>query len=151
MQYKYHQELNTVQTPFPVLSPGDLVFRVRPLHSAVHSRRCDCPLCGGQQHHPAHEADAEAGRRSVLLLLPRQQACQPLYLCHIPPEHPVLPHLVPRSELRLTGTQWILSHHHNGDEHHDPDLLLSFTPCRLLPSKYRQTLRGTERGAQQQF
>lgn len=129
-------------------SPGDLVLLVQPLHSAVRLRRGHRAVRGGQQRHLTPAADAEAGGRSVLHLLPRQQICQLLDLRVVPPEHTVLPHLVHPQQLLLAGTQRVLSGLPDGDEHHDSDLFLPTAPRRLLLSQ--EKLREAERHAQQQ-
>lgn len=129
-------------------SPGDLVLPVQPLHSAVRLRRRRRAVRGGQQRHLAPAADAETGGRSVLHLLPRQQIRQPLHLRRVPPQHAVLPHLVPPRQLLLAGARRVLPGLPDGDEHHDPDLFLPTAARRLLPAE--EELGEAERDAQQQ-
>lgn len=129
-------------------SAGDLVLLVQPLHSAVRLRRRGGAVCGGQQHHLTPAADAEAGGRSVLHLLPRQQICQPPDLRVVPPERTVLPHLVHPPQPLLAGTRRLLTGLPDGDEHHDSDLFLPTAPRRLLLSE--EKLREAERVAQQE-
>lgn len=135
-------------TRLSLYSPGDLVLLVQPLHPAVRLWRCCGVVRGGQQRHLTPAADAEAGGRSVLHLLPNQQICQLLDLRVVPPEHTVLPHLVHPQQLLLAGAQRVLSGLPDGDEHHDSDLLLPTAPRRLLLSE--EKLREAERDAQQQ-
>lgn len=129
-------------------SPGDLVLPLHPLHSAVRLRRRHRAVRGGQQRHLTPAADAETGGRSVLHRLPRQQIRQPLDLRHVPPQHAVLPHLVPPQQLLLAGPQRVLPALPDGDEHHDPDLFLPTAARRLLPAK--EKLGEAEWDAQQQ-
>lgn len=135
-------------TCLSLYSPGDLVLLVQPLHSAVRLRCRHRAVRGGQQRHLTPAADAEAGGRSVLHLLPRQQICQLVDLRVVPPEHTVLPHLVHPHQLLLAGTQRVLSALPDGDEHHDSDLFLPTAPRRHLLCE--EKLREAERDAQQQ-
>lgn len=131
------------------LSPaGDLVFPVHPVQQAIRVRGHCGSLCGGQQRHPAPEADAEAGRGPVLHRLPRQQARQPVDLHCISTERTVLPHLVHCPQLLLAEARRILPGRHDDHEHHDVDLFLPAAPRRSVPRE--EELGAAQRDAQLQ-
>lgn len=144
------EKRNSFTPPRVCLSPlpGDLELLVQPLHSGLHLRRRHCAVGGGQQRDLAPAADAEAGGRSVLHLLPRQQIGQLLDLRVVPPVHTVLPHLVPPQQLLLAAARRVLPGLPDVDEHHDSDLFLPTAPRRLLLSA--EKLREEEWDAQQQ-
>ncbi|XP_053729167.1 TLC domain-containing protein 1 isoform X2 [Synchiropus splendidus] len=114
------------------VSTGDLDLPVHPLHSAVLGRCCHRPLSGGQQRDPSLPDVAEVGRRSELLDLLHPQIRQPGHLLHFPPQRTVLPHLVHRGELLLSGPWRVLPGFLDLDEHYDRDLLVPPAAHRLL-------------------